>query len=94
MKYWIVPVLGLALLGGCAGSKPCTVIPMQLELARNDRDALRTQVEGKATEIKRLSESLDMSSKRLEQLRQERDELLRVIEQQTADSAAAAGRKK
>jgi hypothetical protein len=94
MKHWIVPVLGLVLMAGCAPSRPCLIIPMQLELARTERDQLRTEVETKATEIKRLSDAMNLSSKRVEQLRQERDDLLQLLKQQAADSAAAAGRKK
>lgn len=96
MKGWIVALMGVAVavVAGCAGSRPCMIIPMQLELAETERNQVREQVTNKETEIKRYQDGVDKAVARVEQLRQERDELQGLLEQQAADSVAAAGRKK
>lgn len=93
MRYCFIAFLGLVLVAGCGRPRPCLVIPMQLELARTDRDQVREQVRTKEGEIERLSESVEITRKRVEQLRQEQADLGRALDQQAADSVAAAGRK-
>jgi hypothetical protein len=79
----------LLLLGaGCARTRPCLIIPMQLDLARHDRDELRSMVDSKQSEVNRTKENLDLSVTRLQQMQQEQDDLKKAIAQQAADSAA------
>jgi hypothetical protein len=93
MRTRIVAAAVLLLVLGCARPRPCVIIPMQLDLAKSSRNQVQAQVTTKEEEIKRLSESVEIASRRLDQLRQERDDLKRVMDQQVADSLAAVGRK-
>ncbi len=97
MRIRIGPYLGVALLAlswGCAPSRPCQVIPKQLELARYNRDQVRVQLDQKAADVARAKESLDLAQTRLQQMVDEQAELEKAVAQQAADSAAAARRKK
>lgn len=96
MRFHYVAVLAAALAltaGGCARPRPCTIIPMQLELVRYESDQIEKQVTGKAAEVKSLQSNIDMARTRLVQLEQEAGDLEKVIEAMKADSSAA-GRKK
>ena len=96
MRTWIGPALGAALLvlvGGCASTKPCQIIPRQLEMAQFDRDQQKQLVDAKQSEVNRAKENLDLAKTRLQQLAAERDELQKTLTQQTADSVAARGKK-
>jgi len=94
MRSRIGPWLGAAsflLLAGCASQpRPCVIIPMQLKMAAYDRDQIKAQVDAKMSEVKRTKENLDLATTRLQQMEQERDDLLKTVQQQAADSAAAA----
>ena len=98
MRTRIGPMLGAALLvllaAGCASTKPCMVIPRQLELAQHERDTMKQLVDAQQAEVNRSKENLDLAKTRLQQMEQERDELQKAIVQQAADSAAARGKKK
>ncbi len=71
---WIVAALLLGLVG-CAGSRPCMVIPAQLELAEDLREAARARLEDKTKELNRWSHAIDQSRTRLERLTEDRDQL-------------------
>jgi hypothetical protein len=92
MRALIGPCLGAVLLlvaAGCAPSRPCQVIPMQIEIARYTRDQLQTQVDEKKADVARSKDNLELARTRLEQMQQEKADL----EKEVADSAAAPGRK-
>ena len=96
MRTWFGPVAGAALLllgCGCASTRPCMIIPMQLSMARFDRDQEKDLVDAKQAEVNRAKENLDLARTRLQQLQQERDELQKTVDQQAADSASARGKK-
>ena len=93
-QYGAVLAAALALTaGGCAKPRPCTIIPMQLELVRYESDQIEKQVTTKAAEVASLQSNIDMARTRLVQLEQEAGDLEKVIEAAKADSSAA-GRKK
>ena len=85
---WLGAALCLLVLGCGPAPKPCLIIPMQLQMARYDRDQIKTQVDAKMTEVKRSQENLDLAKTRLTQMEEERDELMKIVQQQAADSAA------
>jgi predicted nucleic acid-binding Zn-ribbon protein len=72
--WWIV---GLLLLGlaGCGGTKPCLVIPAQLELARDTRDAARSALDEKVNEMERWDNAIKQSNARIDRLKEDRDRL-------------------
>jgi hypothetical protein len=79
--------------GGCAKPRPCTIIPMQLELVRFESEQLEKQVTTKVAEVSSLRSNIDIARTRLSQLEQEAVDLEKVIEAAKADSVAK-GRKK
>jgi septal ring factor EnvC (AmiA/AmiB activator) len=96
MRFYNGAVLAAALaltVGGCAKPRPCTIIPMQLELVRYDSEQIEKQVTAKVSEVASLQSNIDMARTRLSQLEQETADLEKVIEAAKADSSAA-GRKK
>jgi hypothetical protein len=93
-QYGAVLAAALALTaGGCAKPRPCTIIPMQLELVRYESDQVEKQVTAKAAEVASLQSNIDMARTRLVQLGQEASDLEKAIAEAKADSVAA-GRKK
>lgn len=91
--YGTVLVAALALTaGGCAKPRPCTIIPMQLELVRFESNQLDKQVATKAAEVTSLQSNIEMARTRLVQLEQEAADLEKVIAAAKADSSAK-GRK-
>lgn len=94
MRSWSGPVLGAAIvamtLTGCAGTRPCPIIPMQLELARAGRDQILEQVERKETEVQRSDDNLRQTTTRLAQMEEELSELRRVLEDQMEESEGGA----
>lgn len=65
--------------GGCAPSRPCMIIPAQIELAKAKRDRAKEQYDRRLEEITRSLNNLEASRTRLERLEQERDELKSLI---------------
>jgi len=79
MRVGLGVALSAALLlvgGGCARSRPCVVIPMQLRLAQQTADSYQAQVTAKQAEIDRAVSGLGMAEERLKQLEAEEAELL------------------
>jgi predicted nuclease with TOPRIM domain len=70
-------ILGLA--GCAAGTKPCMIIPAQIELAADVRDAARGKVDERKAEYQRLRVSLEQSETRLARLTEERDQLKKEV---------------
>lgn len=96
MRMRIGPLAGAALIllaGGCAGPRLCQVIPMQIQMASYDRDQMQSLVDAKQAEVNRTKENLDLARTRLDQMKQERDDLRRAVGSEAADSAAARGKK-
>jgi septal ring factor EnvC (AmiA/AmiB activator) len=90
----LVLVAALAAVAvGCAKPRPCTIIPMQLDLVRYDAKQVEKQVTAKEGEVSSLQANVDMARTRLTQLEQEEAELNKAIAAARADSAAK-GRKK
>lgn len=96
MRFYCGAALAVVLAltaGGCAKPRPCTIIPMQLELVRYDTAQLDKQVATKTAEVTSLQSNLEMGRTRLAQLEQESSDLQKAIDAAKADSSAA-GRKK
>jgi hypothetical protein len=72
--HWIIAVLILG-LAGCAGTKPCMIIPAQIELAEDVRDAAHAAMEKEQDQVKRWQNAIDQSRTRLERLIEDRDRL-------------------
>ena len=92
MRSWTGPVLGtvlLVLVAGCARTRPCTIIPVQLELARHDRDRIKDQVEAKQAAVKTSRDNLDLARARLQQMEEQRADLEKALASEKADSAAS-----
>jgi len=78
MRRGLGLALGAALalaVGGCSGSRPCLVIPMQLRLAQDTVDEIQKQVAAKQADIDRATNSLEMAESRLRQLEEEQAQL-------------------
>lgn len=84
--------LGLLLGAGCAKSRPCLIIPMQLNLAQSDMKTFEKQVADKQADVDRMKNSLEMARTRLQQLHDEEAELQRLITGAKADSARKEGK--
>jgi peptidoglycan hydrolase CwlO-like protein len=87
-----VIAVGVILVAGCAGTRPCLTIPMQLKLAQSDVKGYEKQVADKQADVDRMKSSLDMAQSRLQQLHDEEAELQRLIEAAKADSARKEGK--
>ena len=79
IEWWIAGVLLLGLVG-CAGTKPCLVIPAQVELALDTRDAAREAREKKVREMERWQNAIRQSQARLDRLKEDRDRLQKEVD--------------
>jgi glutaredoxin 2 len=77
--WWIVGLLFLG-LAGCGGTKPCLVIPAQLELAEDTRDAAQATLDKKEKEMSRWENAIKQSRARIDRLKEDRDKLQRELE--------------
>lgn len=75
----LIPLGLLIAVGGCAGTKPCMVIPAQIELARDVRDAARATREEKLGEMNRWAQNVEQSRTKLDRLTEERDQLKKEV---------------
>ncbi len=78
MRRWRIGILGIlaGLAAGCAaGTKPCMVIPAQIEIAEDVREAARAGMERRQSEYNRIKMSMEQSQTRLARLLEERDQL-------------------
>jgi hypothetical protein len=64
---------------GCAQSRPCMIIPAQIELAKAKRDSAKEKYDRRLEEITRSLNNLEASRARLERLQVERDELRQLV---------------
>lgn len=74
-RQWLIAPIILLILGGCAGTKPCMVIPAQLELAADTRDAAKENVEKRRKDMERWQNAITQSQTRIERLTEDRDRL-------------------
>ena len=72
-------LLPFLILAGCAGSRPCMVIPAQIELARDVRDAARAELEAKKADHQRWVHNVEQSRMKIERLTEERDDLRKQV---------------
>jgi hypothetical protein len=79
-RHWWIH--GLLLLGlvGCAGTKPCLVIPAQLELAQDTRDAAQDALDKKTKEMERWVNAIEQSRARIDRLKEDRDKIQKELE--------------
>ncbi len=82
MGVWALLLLGLSVAGaGCGGAaagRNCLVIPAQLELVQERREAALKELENKATSVDRMRVSLERYRERLEELKAEKAMLLQM----------------
>jgi hypothetical protein len=64
---------------GCAQSRPCMIIPAQLELAKSRRDKVKAAYEGRLEDVTRSLNNLEASRSRLENMKEERQELMNLF---------------
>jgi outer membrane murein-binding lipoprotein Lpp len=76
---WAAALTLLGLAGCAAGTKPCMIIPAQIELASDVRDAARGKVEEEKTDYNRMKLNLEQSKTRLARLTEERDQLKKEV---------------
>jgi len=76
--WWIVGLLSVG-LAGCAGTKPCLVIPAQLELAQDTRDAAKADLDTKTKEMERWENAIEQSNARIDRLKEDRDKIQREL---------------
>ncbi|MCA9726456.1 MAG: hypothetical protein R3E12_06220 [Candidatus Eisenbacteria bacterium] len=79
-----VGLIGLALAVayggvGCAQSRPCLIIPAQLELAKSRRDKAKAAYDERLEEVTRALNNLEASRSRLDRLEEERQELWELL---------------
>lgn len=82
----LIPLGLLIAAGGCAGTKPCLVIPAQIELAKDVRDAARVTMDDKKSELERWAQNVEQSRTKLERLTEERDQLQKEVSGGSAGS--------
>jgi hypothetical protein len=78
-RGWLIPLGLFVAVTGCAGTKPCMVIPAQIELARDVRDAAMATRDEKKAEMDRWVDNVKQSRTKLERLTEERDQLKKEI---------------
>ena len=64
---------------GCAQSRPCMIIPAQIELAKSRRDKAKEAYDQRLEEVTRALTNLEASRSRLERLEEERQELRELL---------------
>ena len=74
-RQWVIAPLILLVLGGCAGTMPCMVIPAQLELAADTRDAALEALNKKKKDMERWQNAITQSQTRIERLTEDRNRL-------------------
>jgi len=82
---WLAALTICGLAGCAGGTKPCMVIPAQVELASDVRDAARVKVEERRADLKRVEMSLEQSKTRLARLTEERDNLQKEVGETPAE---------
>jgi len=77
IAVWGIGAVSLMVAAGCAssGQKPCMIIPAQIELARDVRDASRGSLEERQTDYARIKSNLEQSKLHMQRLIEERDQL-------------------
>ena len=77
LALFAVAVLGMA--GCAAGTKPCMIIPAQIEIAQDVREAARGRMEQRKVDLTRIQSTLEQNRTRLARLQEERDQLKREV---------------
>jgi hypothetical protein len=86
--------LGALLLGaGCAasGSKPCMIIPAQIELARDVRDEAQGSLEEKQADFARTKSNVEQTKLHMARLVEERDQLRKEVGGSPTDTEKSEG---
>jgi hypothetical protein len=78
-RGWLIPLGLFVAVTGCAGTKPCMVIPAQIELARDVRNSGLATRDEKQAELDRWVQNVEQSRTKLERLTEERDQLKKEI---------------
>ncbi|MBM3286798.1 MAG: hypothetical protein FJY88_05555 [Candidatus Eisenbacteria bacterium] len=90
-------VLPLAVLcvAGCAATKPCMIIPAQIELAMDTRNYAQQAYDAKKADLDRWLQNVEQSRSKLARLMEDREELLRetAAEGGSAKEGSAGGSK-
>jgi len=89
-RHWWTAGLLCLVLAGCAGTKPCLVIPAQLELAQDTRDAAQAELDKKIKEKDRWVNAIKQSNARIDRLKEDRDKIRKELEGLDADGAKSA----
>jgi len=69
----------------CGGSRNCLVIPAQIDLVAERREAAMKELENRATQVDRVQSSLDRAAKRYEELLREQALLDSLLATEGAD---------
>ena len=80
-KTWMLSAAAvtLALMSGCAQSRPCMIIPAQIELAESKREQAKAAYERKLEDVTRSLNNMEVSRGRLERLETERTQLQELL---------------
>jgi hypothetical protein len=90
----LIPTFAVLVVSGCAGTKPCLVIPAQIELARDVRDAAMRTRDDKRTEYERWVQNVDQSRTKLDRLTEERDQLKKEVSGSSSEGTQKTEEKK
>ena len=93
-RRWLIIVALCLGLAGCAGTKPCLVIPAQLELARDTRDAAKATMDEKTKEMDRWQNAIKQSEARIDRLKEDRDQLQQELDILEPDETGTAKEEK
>lgn len=94
-RGWVVlPLAGLWLVG-CAATKPCVIIPAQVELAMDARNYAQQAYDAKKADLDRWLQNVEQSRSKLARLLEDREELLREagVEGGSVKEGSAGGNK-
>ena len=67
----VLLLIGLV-AGSCGGNRNCLVIPAQIDLVTERREAAMTELENRATQVDRMQSSVDRAVNRYEDLLKEK----------------------
>lgn len=78
---WLAGMAVLLLLSvsGCAQTRPCMIIPAQIELAKSKRDQIKAEFERKLDDAERARNNMEVTRSRLERMQEERDQLKSLL---------------
>ncbi len=80
----VLLLIGL-MVGSCGGSRNCLVIPAQIDLVAERREAAMKELENRATQVDRVQSSLDRAARRYEEILREKALLDSLLAPEGAD---------